>query len=319
MRITFKSIMGALENTLKMLFRLKTGVVVKKQELAQELEVSEKQIARYKRTLDSVFTIETIPGPLGGYKLVDIYFPFKELLTNEEIELLKYYSKSLQYISNEKIGRALDKINYSILNNKSDLSVEIIPYSRVRDDKNISEFEKKIYEAILDKKEIIISYKSNKGIITRRKVQPFKLFVYKGEYYLIAKCLTKNEIRYFKLTRIKYITVTSFKFINDFDVDLYLKEAKENSLGIFFEKGYDLRLIVHPPMANTISERIWVDNQVITELEDGSILFEATMKGGPEIVSWILSMQSCVEVLGPQPLKEELKIELEKMIKNLKV
>ena len=61
------------------------------------------------------------------------------------------------------------------------------------------------------------------------------------------------------------------------------------------------------------------DNQVITELENGSILFEATMKGGPEIIFWILSMQSYVEVRGPQSLKVKLKEELEKMIKNLKV
>ena len=118
--------MGALENTLKMLFRLRTGVVIKKQELAQELEVSEKQIARYKKVLDSVFTIETIPGPLGGYKLVDSYFPFKELLSNKEIELLKYYSKSLQYVNNKEIEKALDKMNYSILNSKRDFSAEII-------------------------------------------------------------------------------------------------------------------------------------------------------------------------------------------------
>ncbi|WP_302699441.1 WYL domain-containing protein [Clostridium sp. 29_15] len=210
-------------------------------------------------------------------------------------------------------------MNYSILNSKKDFSAEIIPYSRIRDDFNISKFEGEIYEAILDKNEIIISYKSNRGIITRRKVQPFKLFIYKGEYYLIAKCLTKNDIRYFKLTRIKDMIKTSFKFVSDFNVDVYLKDAKENSLGIFFEKSYNIKLIVYPPMANTISERIWVDNQVITEFEDGRILFEATMKGGPEIVSWILSMQSHVEVLEPQSLKEELKEELEKMIKKLKV
>lgn len=311
--------MGALENTLKMLFKLRNGRVIKRQELAEYLGVSEKQIARYKKELDSMFTIETIPGPLGGYKLVDSYFPFKELLSDKEIELLKYYSKSLQYINNKEIEKALDKMNYSILNSKKDFSAEIIPYSRIRDDFNISKFEGEIYEAILDKNEIIISYKSNRGIITRRKVQPFKLFIYKGEYYLIAKCLTKNDIRYFKLTRIKDMIKTSFKFVSDFNVDVYLKDAKENSLGIFFEKSYNIKLIVYPPMANTISERIWVDNQVITEFEDGRILFEATMKGGPEIVSWILSMQSHVEVLEPQSLKEELKEELEKMIKKLKV
>ena len=104
--------MGALENTLKMLFKLRNGGVIKRQELAEYLGVSEKQIARYKKELDSMFTIETIPGPLGGYKLVDSYFPFKELLSDKEIELLKYYSKSLQYINNKEIEKALDKMNY---------------------------------------------------------------------------------------------------------------------------------------------------------------------------------------------------------------
>ena len=115
--------MGALENTLKMLFKLRNGGVIKRQELAEYLGVSEKQIARYKKELDSMFTIETIPGPLGGYKLVDSYFPFKELLSDKEIELLKYYSKSLQYINNKEIEKALDKMNYSILNSKKEKHV----------------------------------------------------------------------------------------------------------------------------------------------------------------------------------------------------
>lgn len=307
--------MGDLANTLKMLFKLKPGVVIKKHELADELQVSEKQISRYKKALDEIFCIDTIPGPLGGYKLLDLYFPFKELLTEEELMLLKSYSSSIQYIDNEALKKALDKINYSILRDGNQVSAEIIPYSRVKLSDDIADIQGKLYEAILNKNEIILTYKSNKGMVTKRRVQPFKLFVYKGEFYLIAKCLLKNDIRYFKITRIEKLIVTGFKFHSDFDVNTYLSEAKENNLGIFDGKQYELKLLIHPPMANTISERIWVDNQVIEELEDGSILFEATMKGGPEIISWILSMRSYVEVIEPLSLKEELIEELEK-IKN---
>ena len=309
--------MGNLENTLMMLLKLKKGNIVKKSELAKELGVSEKQISRYKKALDELFTIESIPGPTGGYKLIDSYFPFKELLTEDELLLLQYYAKSIQYIDNSKLARALDKINYSILNGNNQSTAEIIPFSRIKNS-NLNEMQAKAYESILYKYEIIIEYKSNQGLCTKRRIHPYKLFIYKGEYYILAKCLMKDKIRYFKLVRIKDMIVTSTKFDDDFDADTYLKKVQNNSLGIFNEKEYKLKMIVHPPMANTVSERIWVDNQIITELDDGSILFEATMKGGPEIISWIFSLRIYAEVIEPDFLKRELQEELEKMIKNFK-
>lgn len=310
--------MSNLENTLRMLFKLKQGKIVKKCELAEELSVSERQISRYKRALDEVFTIESIPGPQGGYKLIDSYFPFKELLTKEEIILLKYYSNSLQYIDDEKLKKALDKINYSILKESNEMSTEIIPYSKINNNNQIIEIQNKMYEAILNKNEVIISYKSNKGVLTRRKIQPFKMFVYKGECYVVAMCLLKNEIRFFKLVRIKELIVTGIKFKISSDVEKIVEESTKNSIGIFSGKEYKLKLKIFPPMSNTISERIWVDNQVITELDNGEILFEATMKGGPEIISWILSMRSYVEIIEPEYLKMEIEEELKKMMENLK-
>ena len=300
-----------------MLFKLKRGIVVKRQELAEELSVSEKQISRYKRALDEFFTIESTPGPTGGYKLIDSYFPFKELLTEEEIILLRYYIKSIQYVDNEKLIRAVDKINYSILREDKQTITEIIPYSKVNNNDEIIEIQNKMYEAILNRNEVIISYKSNQGVITRRKIQPFKLFVYKGECYVVAMCLLKNQIRFFKLVRIKELIVTGIKFEVSVDIEKLVEESTKNSIGIFSGKEYKLKLKISPPMSNTISERIWVDNQVITELDNGEILFEATMKGGPEIISWILSMRTYVQVIEPDFLKQELKKELEQMIKKL--
>lgn len=309
--------MSSLNNIIRMLFKLKPGVVVKKQELAKELNVSEKQIARYKNALDEIFSIESIPGPNGGYKLLDSYFPFKELLTEEEVILLKYYCDSIQGYDNNKLKRALEKINYSILREDNLRITQIIPYSKVNiNGKDIYETKNKLYEAILNKNEVIIDYSSNSGKNSRRRIQPYKLFMYKQECYVVAKCLLKQKIRFFKLVRINEIIVTSFKFDIEFDIEEYLTDLMEKSIGIFSGKEYEMKLEVDPPMANTVKERIWVDNQKITELGEGKILFEATMKGGPEIISWILSMRSYVKVIEPEILKNELKDELEKMIKK---
>ena len=81
--------MGSLNNALRMLFMLKTHKTMKIKELADELEVSERHIRRYKEVLEEYFEIESIPGKNGGYKLKeDKYFPFKQVLSSHEINML---------------------------------------------------------------------------------------------------------------------------------------------------------------------------------------------------------------------------------------
>lgn len=304
--------MNHLENTLKMLFRLKQGAIIKKKDLAIEFGVTERQISRYKNRIDSV------PGPNGGYKMLDSYFPFKELLTKEEIMLLKIHITSSQYEDNEKIQRALDKINYTILKDSDNISAQIIPYSKVNiNEEYMVKIQKDFYEAILNKNEVIIEYVGNNGKETKRRIEPYKLIIYKGETYIVANCLERNDIRFFKLIRIKHHIITSINFDANINIENRLKKYRENSIGIFSGQEYKLELEISPPMANTVKERIWVDNQEIEDLEDRKILFKATMKGEPELISWILSMKSYVKVISPNSLKEKIREELEKMIKNL--
>lgn len=308
--------MNHLENTLKMLFRLKQGGIIKKKDLAAEFGVSERQISRYKNNLSNLFAIDSVPGPNGGYKMLDSYFPFKELLTREEIMLLKIYITSSQYEDNEKIQKALDKINYTILKDSDNISAQIIPYSKINfDQEYMVKTQKDFYGAILNRNEVIIEYVGNNGKETRRRIEPYKLFIYKGETYIVANCLERNDIRFFKLIRIKHYIITSKNFDANIDIESRLKEYRENNIGIFSGQEYKLKLEISPPMANTVKERIWVDNQEIEDLNDGKILFKATMKGEPELISWILSMKSYVKVISPNSLREKIKEELEKMIK----
>lgn len=178
----------------------------------------------------------------------------------------------------------------------------------------------KIYNEVLvameNRNEIILEYCDNHGNCTRRKVQPHKLLLFRGEYYLVATCLLRNEIRYFKLARIKEYIITGFTFERDIDIDEFLKEQEKNSMGIYNGKEIDLELEITPPMANTIKERIWVDNQEIIEQNDGKIIFKAKIKEGPEVISWILSMSDCVKVLSPDSLRIEIKEKIEKILKN---
>ncbi|CDM67375.1 putative transcriptional regulator [Clostridium bornimense] len=312
-----------LGNLLKMWFMLLDGRVRQIKDIARELEVSERQVKRYKEELAVYVDIESITGKYGGYRLRETYIPFKGLLTEEETELLRYYIDSLDSFpleEKDKINKIIGKINYSILNKNDNVSNfnEIIPYSTVRMmDENRKNLISDIYKAIVENREVDITYKNNNGKCTKRKVQPYKYITYKGEKYLVAYCLMREDIRYFKMIRIQCYKLLDSIFNRTIDIDNVINQEIHNSVGIFGGKEYKLVLEVSPPMANTISERIWVEDQCVEELEQGEIRFTATMKGGPEIISWILSMGDTVKVIEPLELKDEIGEKLKKMIRNL--
>ena len=315
--------MGNLNNSLKMLFILKSRGLVKIKDLADELEVSSKQITRYKETLDEFFDIESITGKNGGYRLRDTYFPFKEILTEQEVHLIKEAVLSIDSSllqNNPDLNKAIEKINYTILNddNSSSNYESIIPYSRIKkNDEKFKEIEDKLYSSIFGSEEAVISYKDNSGKITERTICPYQFIVYKGEKYLVAFCLLRNQIRFFKIRRIINCRLTDKKFKKDIDVKKVISDYRKNSIGIFGGEEYDLELEIKYPMANTIKERLWVDNQEVDETKyKDRIIFKAKMKGGPEIISWILSMGDCVKIIKPLKLKEEIHKKLENMIQT---
>lgn len=311
--------MDSLGNVLKMLFLLKQNKKIKIKDLAAELEVSERQVKRYKNQLDSYFYIESITGSEGGYILKDDYFPFKNILTEYEINKLKMIVNSINAENDQEVTNIIDKLNLKILNsNNESLLEQIIPYSKPRNYEDDEKYNKLI-NAIKEHNEILIEYRGNNGSISNRKVQPYKLFLYKGDYYLVGQCLLRNDIRYFKLVRIKELIVTSFKFTPEIDIDEFLKNQEKNNLGIYGGKILDVELEISLPMSNTIKENIWVDGQQIIEKDDGSIIFKAQMKDGPEVFSWILSMGECVKIISPKELRDSMKKKIKNMMKNLSI
>lgn len=314
--------MSKLNNIVRMMFMLKSGRLIKKKELSEKLGVNEKQVSRYKLALDEVFNIKSVPGPNGGYQLEDTYFPFKEVLSRDEVLSLKFLLKAMDFgdYDEEKYNNIIGKINFSIFNSNDEYKGDIIHYSKRNCDINkLKEIEFKVYEAILENKKIIIDYVDNRNISSSREVLPYKHFIYRGEPYLIAYCLKREGIRFFKFIRIDRCIVTGFNFEKTIDIDREIKEMKEKKIGIFYGEEYDLELEISPPMANSVRERVWVDNQEIIDLDNGKILFKAKMGGGHSVVSWILTMKEYVKINKPEKLRKDVLNTLENMIKNNKI
>ena len=57
-------------NCFKLLYCLKVGCIISRDEIARELNVTNRTVTRYKNILSEFICIESISGPYGGYKLI---------------------------------------------------------------------------------------------------------------------------------------------------------------------------------------------------------------------------------------------------------
>lgn len=310
-------------NALKMYILLQSKGKMKIKDIAEQLEVDERTVRRYRDDLEqAMIYVDSRPGKYGGYYLNndnyllglcltdEEYLSF--LMIREELEesnhvVLKDYDAAIQkiqliYNHTKDQEEAMQTLNFKVKGTKSNI--------------NRSEERKKlidIHAAALTKNKIEIQYISLSSGLSERIVRPYATIQYKGDMYFTGYCEKKKAIVDFKLCRIQDYSILDEKFLSD--NTFVLEEYMKNCIGIFKDKEIDVKLRIYHPMSQIVKEKIWVENQKIKDHEDQSITYEATMKGVEEIKSWILSMGRKVEVIKPQFLKDEIKEELASMFK----
>lgn len=173
-----------------------------------------------------------------------------------------------------------------------------------------------IHAAIISRNKITMEYISLNSGLSKRVVRPYAIYQYKGDMYFAAYCEQRGKILDFKLSRIKSYAVIEERF--EADDSFNLKSFMKNCIGIYKDEEFKVKLKISFPMSQIVKEKIWVEDQKITEFEDRLIIYEAKMKGFTEIKSWVLSMGSQVVVMEPRELREELLDELDKIRKNYK-
>lgn len=303
----------------KMYILLQTSKQMKISEIADILEVDERTVRRYRDELEYAhIPIESIRGKNGGYRLCYDNLLLGLNVDEEEMLCLMTLSEELK-----KNNHILRKDFDSILNKLraiKPLDNQETVYSIGRKENYNTSIERQkmqdIYCAIIKKNKLKMQYMDAYGAASERIVHPYKLIHYNGGHYIIAYCEKRNEIRLFKLYRIKELCIINEMFERDseFDLDNFF----EHSFGLFKDQEIELVLEIKYPLAQTIKEKTWVEGQQIIENEQNySIIFKAVVEGQEEIIAWILSMGEYVTHVEPKELKnkviEKSKIMIEKL------
>lgn len=304
--------MSRVSNALNMYFLLQSRGLMNVREIAEELEVTPRMVKEYKKDLEMAgIYISSKRGSNGGYYL-DNKRSFAILnITEGEISALKMAKEAINS-GKYHFATEFELLVSKILNNLENKESKIYYYNKnfielddiVKDEKNIWI---DINLAINQKKQIEMEYGAlkEKGLeITKRVVNPYGIFDYKGATYFYGFCHRANDIRFFKLSRICAYKILQTKF--EIKKEFNLNKVLNQSFGIYNDEMLNLKLKILYPMSEIIKEKQICKNQKITQLDEHSILFEARMRGYTEIKTWIMSMGSKVKVIEPEKLKKEL-------------
>jgi predicted DNA-binding transcriptional regulator YafY len=142
-----------------------------------------------------------------------------------------------------------------------------------------------------------------------RKIDPYHVVSYQGDWYLIGYCHYRDDIRTFSISRIKKISIldNSFRIPADFDY----KEAWKNCFGIFQgEKDTDVVIKFSPESAPYVKEREWHPTQNLKERKDGTVILKLTTNHLDEIKRWVLFWGNGAEVIEPPEFRRLVQNEL---------
>ena len=311
--------MGKIGAALNMVMLLQNNGKMKIEEIARELEVSNRQVQEYKSELEQAgIFIDSQSGKYGGYSIAPgsryLSIPVRDM----DLSILDRVSDFLTKSNNMYSDEYKNSINRIKSNFKKREYIDeqvkyfyIYPGSSVNKEKEIKLCEQ-ISDAYSMKNKIEIGYKSIKSGESERVLHPYGIYNYEGDTYLIAYCEKRKEVRDFKLCRISKLNIMDEKYKIDEKFDIH--EYTKNSIGNFKGEEIEIHLIIREPFATIVSEKRWSSKQSIKELSDGSIEFRARMMGYEQMKSWILGMGPNVTVLEPKKLVDDIKEDIKKMM-----
>jgi len=285
---------------------------LRRRELAQRYEVSERQITADLQVLRRALNLEIVSTG-EGYRIASL--PSLPSVQFETLELLALLLAALAGsrspgVPQDKLASAIERL-YTVLPQQlrgmfepSQFPLPSAPAAQHRE-----QVLKQLASAIAHGWVVQMDYRSPAGRSTvyERLVDPYALVPYLRGWYLIGWCHTRRAWRTFKVDRMKQLRVTRtpFKRRQDFDLGEFLMR----SWGMFessSQPAEEVELLFSPPAAHWLAEEQWHHSQRIEWLPDGRLRFSVMLPVTPDFTRWVLSYGGAVDVVRPDKLREDV-------------
>lgn len=225
-----------LHRLIAILLLLESRGQVKARELAEALETSERTIYRDIDILaEAGVPIAAVSGPEGGFSLLPGYSVHQKDLHADEV--VNLFLSGMGVRPDEHSEASLTLKN-AILKLEKSVPSRYLPDFQIARERFYFDpamwFEEKkpLYHLDTLRKSLWMSRKvhlvhtkneEDGGVTTERTVRPYGLVVKNTEWYLVAFCETRQDIRVFKVDRVQEATILEegFDFPSDFNLESY--------------------------------------------------------------------------------------------------
>ena len=266
-------------------------------ELAEHFGVSRRTICRDIDTLSIAgIPLYTVRGKGGGIRLLPEYVLNKSLLNEREQDEILSSLNSLASIRTDGTDQILRKLSSVFGKNTPNwMEAEFPGWSHEND------YFSSIKTAVLERRIVRFEYYDSHGGRTFRSAEPVQLWFKSRAWYLKGYCLDRQDIRLFKVSRIKNFVVTDEIFaqrdLSDLSEDLVPDTSERNAARI--------KLRVAPERAYRVFDDFYED---MTEKQpDGSFLITVSWPEDDWLYGFILSFGKYIEVIEPEHLRAAVK------------
>lgn len=287
---------------------LRKGRVTAK-ELSERFEVSIRTIYRDIDVLSSAgIPIYTTQGKGGGISLLDEYVLDRQLVSEEEQFQILSALESIQEVEQHSIEPAMEKLSGLFkLPFPNWIAIDFSDWSETKQELYLT-----IKQAILKKKVLRFEYYNSIGEKTIRMVEPFTLWFKSSAWYLRAWCLTKQEIRIFKLTRMKQVKCLEKTFTKRELIESIAEGRQTTASSKRKGEIIEFTLWIDKSQAFRVYDDF--EEHEIIKQPDGSFFVRAGYIEDEWVYSFIFSYSCYAKVVEPEELKQKVADRLNRML-----
>jgi predicted DNA-binding transcriptional regulator YafY len=277
-------------------------------ELAERLEVDLRTVQRYMvRLKDLSIPVESARGIGGSYRLRPGFRMPPLLFTNEEAFALSLGLRSLRQLglaafapatesTLAKLGRVLPEPLRESLETVDDV-VAIEPGPWVVS--TSVDLLIRAATAIRACHRLRFVYQSHSGDGSRREIKPYAVLHTEGRWYLIGYCLSRKDMRTFRLDRVSQLEVrnATFKRPNKFNARSYFNERMP-----FIQSEFEIDVWIDMPFEE--AERTFSPWRVATERDQQGTRLRCRRDRLELFGAMLLSLDRRIVIHKPEELRE---------------
>lgn len=244
------------------------------------------------------------------YRLFELY----------ELRMLIDAVASARFITKDETKQLIRKIKkLTSIHHAKKLHNEILIDSSVKSESKLVRLAiNDLHEAISERKIVTFQYgryNLNKEFVLSHnggqyRVKPLALTWVNDFYYLIAYYFAKEEIRHYRIDRLRNVNITEEQFAYEpFDVSKYVSSTFHMYAGS--EEWIKIRF--HNDLINVIIDKFGRDAD-IRKLDENHFVLSAKAIVSDGLVKWLLNWGNQAKVLSPSSLIDQVTNEIKNMM-----